>query len=130
MQTFHPHMSYELTAKSLDYRRLGKQRVECKQILTALLVRPTGWANHPVTRRWSGHERQLCQYAIAICEEWLARGFRDSLLPYFKEQLSELVFAEYSNDKPNWLTEEFCASHRLLLYRKDSVYYRAWSKEK
>ena len=36
MQTFLPTKNIRTTAKQLDYRRLGKQRVECKQILNAL----------------------------------------------------------------------------------------------
>ncbi len=42
MQTFVPHTAI---AKCLDYRRLGKQRVECKQILAAMNT-TTGWSNH------------------------------------------------------------------------------------
>ena len=36
MQTFLPYADYTRTAKCLDRQRLGKQRVECKQILNAL----------------------------------------------------------------------------------------------
>lgn len=37
MQTFLPYESYDDSAESLDYRRLGKQRVETLQILMTLL---------------------------------------------------------------------------------------------
>lgn len=33
MQTFLPYANFEASAKVLDYKRLGKQRVEAKQIL-------------------------------------------------------------------------------------------------
>ena len=48
MQTFLPYKSFENSVKSLDYRRLGKQRVEAKQILNVLLNRTEtkGWRNH------------------------------------------------------------------------------------
>ena len=36
MQTFLPHRSFSKSAETLDYRRLGKQRVEAKQILEAI----------------------------------------------------------------------------------------------
>ena len=36
MQTFLPHKIFHISAEMLDYRRLGKQRVEAKQILNAL----------------------------------------------------------------------------------------------
>ena len=57
MQTFLPYPDFKKTAKCLDYRRLGKQRVECKQILNALQKRKGGitkggWVNHPATKMW------------------------------------------------------------------------------
>ena len=36
MQTFLPHSSFKDTFKVLDYKRLGKQRVEAHQILNIL----------------------------------------------------------------------------------------------
>ena len=36
MQTFLPYPDFTQSAKTLDYRRLGKQRVEAWQILNAL----------------------------------------------------------------------------------------------
>lgn len=124
MQTFHPSVSHIATAMALDYRRLGKQRVECKQILLALLGESRGWVNHPVTKRWSGYERELCRYAIAICEVWRAKGYRDSLLPYFQAKLKELPAS--SDEFPPWLTPEFSRGHRALLYSKDPTYYAQW----
>ena len=36
MQTFLPYKSFEKSAKCLDYKRLGKQRIETWQIYSAL----------------------------------------------------------------------------------------------
>lgn len=36
MQTFLPYISFEESAACLDYRRLGKQRLEAKQLLNAI----------------------------------------------------------------------------------------------
>lgn len=49
MQTFLPYPDFRATAKVLDRQRLGKQRVETKQILLALERpgTPTGWGRHP-----------------------------------------------------------------------------------
>ena len=47
MQTFLPYSSFDLTMECLDYRRLGKQRVEAFQILRALRGETDGWTNHP-----------------------------------------------------------------------------------
>ena len=49
MQTFLPYKSFKQSLQSLDYRRLGKQRVEAFQILNVLLGRTEtkGWSlNH------------------------------------------------------------------------------------
>ncbi len=125
MQTFHPHVSHEQTAKVLDYRRLGKQRVECKQILMALLGETKAWANHPVTKRWAGYERELCRYAIVICEVWRSKGYQDSLLPYFQGML-DTTLAGYSDAFPPWLSFGFSQSHKALLYKKDPEHYARW----
>ena len=57
MQTFLPHKSFKKSFKVLDYRRLGKQRVESHQILNVLLDRTQtkGWRNHPIVRMWEDY---------------------------------------------------------------------------
>ncbi len=57
MQTFLPYEDFTLSAQCLDYRRLGKQRVEALQIFNALTGASTkdgreyrGWINHPATK--------------------------------------------------------------------------------
>lgn len=120
MQTFLPLPSFQDSAKILDNKRLGKQRVECKQILRALLREVEGWKNHPATKMWTGCERALCEYAIAICVEWRSRGFEDSLLSYFQDKLLELP----ETGNPQWLgSTEFHSSHRSNLLRKDANHY-------
>ena len=58
MQTFMPYPDFVKSVQVLDYRRLGKQRVETYQVLNVLLERThtKGWRNHPFTRMWSGYE--------------------------------------------------------------------------
>jgi hypothetical protein len=119
MQTFIPYLDFRKTAKVLDYRRLGKQRVEAKQILQILLgeTEKVGWRNHPVVKMWRGYEAALVEYAIAICEEWISRGYRDSLLPYFKERKHHVVIV------PTWLTQKFCHQYQSCLLRKNPEHY-------
>ena len=93
MQTFLPFPDYNKSAKALDYRRLGKQRVECKQILKAL-DGSSGWKSHPAVLMWKGYEYQLCLYAITICEEWVFRGYKDNLLPFFQSKAS-IIFVTF-----------------------------------
>ena len=61
MQTFLPYADFVKTAKCLDYRRLGKQRVEAFQILNILEGKTTkaGWKHHPAVLMWEGYENAL-----------------------------------------------------------------------
>ena len=54
MQTFLPYADFAETARVLDQRRLGKQRVEALQVLRALFIPGYGWRHHPVVRMWRG----------------------------------------------------------------------------
>jgi hypothetical protein len=131
MQTFLPYPSFRDSARCLDVKRLGKQRVECKQILLALGV-PVGehqpkrssWVNHPAARMWQGHEAILCEYAIAVCDEWIRRGYRDTLRPQFVVAHSSLLANSRWHSSPNWIGyDAFHASHRSNLLRKDCKHY-------
>ena len=110
---------YVLTAWALDYRRLGKQRVEAKQILLALEGQSRGWVNHPATRMWRDYTSSLVYYGRVMCEEWIRRGYNDNLLPFFNERLC-YGSGDYI---PKWLTEEFVTAHRSNLIRKDEAFY-------
>ena len=113
MQTFLPVPDFQETARILDWRRLGKQRVEAIQILLSI-ERTTRWSNHPAVKMWVGYEAALSAYANAIIAEWVARGYRNNMGmvehgPIFL---------------PSWLGDDaFHASHRSNLLRKDQEYY-------
>jgi hypothetical protein len=120
MNTFLPYTSFRASARVLDRARLGKQRIECKQILRALQGETQGWANHPAAKMWRGHERALCGYAIAICAEWIARGYKDAQLEWFERKHESLP----RTGAPPWLgSPVFHASHRSNLLRKNPVWY-------
>lgn len=123
MQTFLPYPDFAKSAQVLDNRRLGKQRVECLQILKALNDSTYGWQNHPAVKMWCGYKRQLLDYGLAICKEWKQRGFNDTcaskmiMLVDNVEELTDLV-------GPTWLGDKsFHASHRSNLLRKDPQWY-------
>lgn len=119
MQTFLPYPSFKESAKVLDRARLGKQRVEAKQILLAL-ANGGGWSHHPATKMWRGYEFALAKYGEAICKEWIGRGYKDSLLPFFQSPRPD--FFDWL--KPPWIgNEEFHASHRSNLLRKMPEHY-------
>ncbi len=79
MMTFVTSSNLVECAKSLDYRRLGKQRVEAYQILRTLRKQSHGWKNHPAVRMWEGHEDALALYMNAMIDEWVARGYRNTM---------------------------------------------------
>jgi hypothetical protein len=131
MQTFLPSPSYAESAQILDYKRLGKQRVETKQILLAMPKVTGGWRNHPATKMWRGHEVSLCQYGLAMCWEWQRRGYKDSLYDFFANALYQYEEDGRTFMPPPWLGDEAIhASHRSNLLRKDPVFYGTygWSE--
>lgn len=133
MQTFLPYADFEATAKALDERRLGKQRVEVLQILRAL-YRPTyGWKHHPAVLMWRGYEQALVCYGLVICREWCARGRADTCAVKIVDELSEVTGRVIAEDEvcrtavmPPWMGDErMHASHRASLLRKDPEWYGA-----
>lgn len=124
MQTFLPYPEFHKTSKVLDYRRLGKQRIEAKQILRILLNEtPTkGWRNHPAVLMWEGYEGILAEYGFEMSTEWLKRGFVDNQLEYFRERMSCT-----RTTIPKWLGDEkFHLAHRSNLMRKLPDHYRKY----
>lgn len=124
MQTFAPEgVQIELGFTKLDYRRLGKQRVEALQIMNALVGVSTGWRNHPATIMWENHICALAHYGLMCCEEWVLRGYNDSLAGKFL--LVRNVGLSYGDcpEPPKWLND-IRESHRSNLIRKDPEFYQ------
>ncbi|WP_433989515.1 hypothetical protein SuNHUV7_00560 (plasmid) [Pseudoseohaeicola sp. NH-UV-7] len=116
MQTFLPYPDFTASAQCLDYKRLGKQRVECRQILNALEGRSRGWVNHPATRMWADHIDALKLYYNIVSEEWISRGYRHNI--GFYEVGCDV-------DLPSWLGDgRFHLSHQSNLVRKSPAHYR------
>jgi hypothetical protein len=125
MQTFMPYTNYLDTARILDYRRLGKQRVEAKQILNALDGKSKGWRNHPATKMWRGYEGSLALYGLTMCSVWKERGYQDSLTPFFQERLNREKDNAGTIWLPDWVSNpDLQLSHQSNLIRKDPEYYR------
>jgi hypothetical protein len=124
MQTFLPYPDLKESVRVLDYRRLGKQRVETFQVLNILLDRtPTkGWRNHPVTLMWAGYEPALQLYQNYTIQEWIDRGYKNTM-QYEEVNPNSVVM-------PPWFgLEEFHRSHRSNLLRKDYGYYSQYFDE-
>lgn len=132
MQTFLPSSSFQASAECLDRQRLGKQRVECLQILRALHEPGYGWRHHPAVRMWRGYDRALTCYAHAVCTEWTRRGYEDNTLGRILEYAS--IKGAFTSDltMPHWLgSAQFHASHRAALLHKNPEHYGqfGWSEQ-
>lgn len=123
MQTFLPYDSVSDSAKCLDRQRLGKQRVEVLQIFRALAGKSKGWTNHPATKMWRDCELALKGYGIEVCQEWMARGYRDTCLEQIVE-IADVYFGHQDFRLPFWLgREEFHSAHRAVLLAKNPAWY-------
>ncbi|MEV5434969.1 MSMEG_6728 family protein [Streptomyces sp. NPDC052682] len=133
MQTFLPYSDFRATAKALDRRRLGKQRVETLQVLRGLVVPGYGWRHHPAVRMWAGYEEALVRYGLEVCRVWRELGHQDSCAATLVADL--LAFRPHvpireqdalaaAGELPPWLGDPaFHRSHRSALVRKDPVTY-------
>lgn len=133
MQTFLPYASFKESAKCLDNKRLGNQRREILSILTALSNPKAGWQNHPATKMWRGYEFALFRYGVAICREWISRGYKDSCEPKIFNKVYNIQLIQPLNfANPHWLgNEDFHNSHKAALLAKDPEWYGqfGWSIE-
>lgn len=129
MQTFLPYPDFERTARVLDERRLGKQRVEALQILRAITIPTYGWQHHPAVNMWRGHVEALTTYGVVVSREWVRRGRPDTCAAQIAEFAAGEVLSQADLAArgllPPWLgDEEFHRAHRSALVRKDPEFYR------
>lgn len=109
MNTFLPYKDFAQVAKCLDYRRLGKQRVECKQLISGQ------WSNHPCSKMWKSYVPALKFYANCMIDEWIFRGYKNTISKYDIPEKIEF---------PDWLENPLIVtSHRANLLRKNYDYY-------
>lgn len=114
MQTFLPYPDFDMTAKCLDWRRLGNQRNEAGIILKTIKGESSGWKNHAAVRMWRGYEGALELYLAAIIKEWIGRGYKNSIpIPSPKKVVL-----------PQWIGDiSFHSSHKSNLLRKNVEWY-------
>ena len=114
MQTFLPLPDFAESARCLDWRRLGKQRVEAFQILNTL-INGGRWKNHPAVLMWAGYEEALASYMTACIDEWVRRGYNNNMKRINCDRVK----------LPFWFgSEVFYSSHRSNLLRKNPNWYR------
>jgi hypothetical protein len=121
MQTFLPYPDFKKSLHALDYRRLGKQRVEAYQIIRILnavsisKVYRGGYWNHPAVKMWRGHINALKLYYNFSLDEWTGRGYRNSMKKMAIK--GKIAYPEWFGRK------NFHAAHRSNLLRKDMNFY-------
>lgn len=139
MQTFMPYPDFVQSVSCLDYRRLGKQRVEAWQIFFALPEHTSSaWRNHPAVKMWRGYAPALLVYGLHCCLQWRVRGYVDNMGSRFHNMLGDLLEVEPKDIDhsaivmPPWLGRpDFHAAHRSNLLRKDPEWYGqfGWSEK-
>lgn len=133
MQTFVPYADMRRSAEVLDPRRLGKQRVECLQVLRGLTVPGYGWRHHPAVKMWAGRLEALGRYTLECCEAWTSAGRADTVAATVTAELAAHGVAHVRSEAeldlagalpPWWGEEPVHRSHRSALVRKDPEHYR------
>jgi len=142
MQTFLPYADFRETAKCLDYKRLGKQRLEAKDCLYVCYRHKERdkrkefnysdeqadyiwkrYKNHLVVKLWINHTELLKQYYNWILFEWINRGYNNNM-KYF--DVNTLKIRE--EGKPFWMDDvTFHNSHKSNLLRKKPEYYEQFN---
>lgn len=132
MQTFLPYASFGMSVACLDTKRLGKQRLEAKQLLNAIenlrIGKHSGWQKHPACLMWVGYENALRLYHNFCIMEWCGRGWKNTMevIPITKGS-SQVVWDERIDGElpmPPWVGDDaFHRSHQSNLLRKDPIYY-------
>ncbi len=132
VQTFLPYPDFERSARALDPRRLGKQRVEVIQIVRALTWPKYGWAHHPAVLMWKGYEEALGRYGLTCCDVWTETGNGDTcaatiaidLKPLGIEQIRTQAELAAAGALPPWLGDaDIHRGHQSTLLRKDPDWY-------
>jgi hypothetical protein len=133
--TFLIDPDFTTSAKLLDYRRLGKQRLEAKQIVNILenyyewdlindngnlklvsRVKKQGFNKHTAVMMWWGYVDALKHYYNIIVTEWVRRGYKNTMQLY-DVNLEKIVY-------PPWLKwNALYYSHRARLCEKNPNFY-------
>lgn len=74
---------------------------------------------------WVGHESWLAMYGYMICQEWVSRNYKDTLMPYFFNYMADTGFLHLEKvPLPSFIGDrDFHLSHRSNLIRKFPEHY-------
>lgn len=110
MQIFLPYPDVGTSLRILDKLRLGKQRVEAKQIIDSI-QNGGGWKHHPCIKMYRNYLEWLIRYYNFSLNEYKYRGGNNIKLTPLASVGAYV--------QPTWLGEnKFHLSHRSNLLRK------------
>jgi hypothetical protein len=133
MQVFLPENNFVKCAEVLDYRRLVKQLLEGRQIMTILAGQSAskGWVNHPAVKMFKGHERTLYSYLFAIKDEMQKRGYKwENNWNVIQDTYMDNFISE-PQSLPEWMEDQkifakVINTHRGRLWEKDPIHYEQY----
>jgi len=97
-----PYDNFLSSVRCLDTKRLGKQRLECYQMIHLLLDREKkAWRRHPAFVMWQGYSQALVAYFFICCNEFRARGYRENLARKMLDEASALMSSPNPATGPN-----------------------------
>ncbi|MCS6770148.1 MAG: pyrimidine dimer DNA glycosylase [Candidatus Caldarchaeum sp.] len=137
MQIFRPYVDWRRSASALDSLRLGKQRVEAKQVLNVILRRVglikdglRGWLNHPIVLMYYNDGKPYVDDVVGMFEacvqEWRGRG-NQSLINLSDIQ-PLLVKVEKTSGTPITHIHEI-EYRRILLMKNPAHYLKAFRQD-
>ncbi len=110
MQTFMPYSDIKKSVECLDYKRLGKQRVEAMQTKYG-----TDENGDMVIEGEEEYPDALAYYHNMCIDEWIKRGYNNTM--------KHIVHVK-DFKRPEWIGDErIHKSHRSNLLRKDYEFY-------
>jgi len=134
MQVFLPEKDFYASAAVLDQKRLVKQLLEGRQIMTILVGenKSKAWTNHPAVKMFYGHHSMLYLYLASVRYEMQVRGYKwennwSEIDRMMKQNMQPLSF-------PDWMMDRYTVScvlttHRGRLYEKSPELYSQYRVE-
>jgi hypothetical protein len=105
------------TFNSLDKRRLRKQLIECRQILSIYNGQSKAWKNHPIVRAYQPYQKWLTVYTWML-EEFLQEKSDFLMLMHYNNWLKE--------NAPKFHTEAYFNQMKRRLFTKDKTFYEGF----
>ena len=105
------------TFKSLDKKRLRKQLIECRQILSIYRGETEAWKNHPIVKAYEPYKKWLTVYTWML-EEFLLVKSDYLMLMNYNKWLTE--------NAPKFHTEEYFNQMKRRLFTKNKTFYEGF----